>query len=76
MYRPGPPPKGDEYAAREFEKVAAEINQPAFVQLKVLHVAPEKPRDGMVICADGTDLDPGSGAGFYGYSGGAWVFLG
>jgi hypothetical protein len=47
-----------------------------FLQLKELHVEPEKPRSGMVVLADGTDWDPGSGAGFYGYYGAAWTKLG
>lgn len=46
------------------------------IQLVQLNVAPTKPRTGMVVLADGTNWNPGSGAGFYGYYGGAWVKLG
>ena len=46
------------------------------VQLDVLHKAPDKPKDGMVVMADGVSFNPGSGPGFYGYRGGAWRFLG
>lgn len=46
------------------------------VTLNELNVAPVKPRTGMIVLADGTNWDPGSGAGFYGYRGGAWVLLG
>lgn len=46
-----------------------------YLQLDVYHKAPDKPREGMIVCADGTDWDPGSGAGFYGFLGGAWVAL-
>ena len=40
------------------------------------YVAPTKPREGDYRLADGTSWNPGSGAGFYGYYGGAWVKLG
>lgn len=39
---------------------------------KVWHVAPAKPREGMLVYADGTDWNPGSGAGYYVYYAGAW----
>lgn len=44
--------------------------------LEELHVAPLRPRTGMIVLADGSDWDPGSGQGFYGYYGGAWNKLG
>ena len=39
---------------------------------KIWHVAPTKPREGMLVYADGTDWNPGSGAGYYVYYAGAW----
>ena len=33
-------------------------------------------RDGMIVYADGTSWDPGSGEGIYAYYGAAWNFLG
>lgn len=47
-----------------------------FMVLKKLNKEPAKRRTGMVVLADGSDWDPGSGAGFYGYNAGAWVKLG
>ena len=41
----------------------------------ILHVEPDKPRDGDLVYADGTDWDPGAGEGFYGYENGVWVKL-
>ena len=38
-----------------------------------LHVEPEKPRDHLLVYADGTDWNPGSGAGWYYYAGATWV---
>lgn len=39
------------------------------------HVAPAKPREGMVRFADGTDWNPGSGRGLYSYVSGSWAKL-
>lgn len=47
-----------------------------WLHLSTLYVAPAKVGDGMVVLADGTRWNPGSGRGFYGYSNGAWRFLG
>ena len=38
-------------------------------------VAPEKPREGLVAYADGTNWNPGAGAGLYEYRAGAWYKL-
>lgn len=59
----------------ELENIARSINTP-FATLEMLYVAPTRPRDGMVALADGTNWNPGSGAGFYGYRAGSWRFLG
>lgn len=42
---------------------------------RVLHAEPSKPRDGDLARADGTDWNPGAGAGLYQYQGVAWVKL-
>ena len=55
-------------ADAEFQEVA--------LAMATSYAAPGKPQDGMIVKADGTHWDPGSGAGFYGYSGSAWVLLG
>lgn len=44
--------------------------------LATLAVEPLKPRDGMIVLANGANWNPGSGAGFYGYRAGSWRFLG
>lgn len=59
----------------ELENIARAINTPT-LRLEMLYVAPTRPRDGMVVLADGTSFNPGSGAGFYGYRAGSWRFLG
>lgn len=45
------------------------------VRLVPQHVAPAKPREGDVVSADGSDWNPGSGAGVYTYVSGAWSKL-
>ena len=45
------------------------------VQFAVLHAEPDRPREGKVVYADGTDWNPGSGKGLYVYDGSAWVAL-
>lgn len=37
--------------------------------------APNNPSEGMIVIADGTLWDPGSGGGFYGYRNGNWEKL-
>ena len=48
------------------------------IELVVLHAEPERLRAGMTVYADGTDWNPGSGAGVYRRSeaNDAWVHLG
>jgi hypothetical protein len=65
-----------DWVLEELEKIEKELNQVESVTLTTLNVAPDKPRDGMVIFADGTDFNPGSGVGYYGWYVGAWHFLG
>lgn len=65
------------YILREFYRIGDEMHgETEALFLVELHVEPSKPRDGQVIFADGTDWDPGSGAGVYVYRAGAWRFLG
>lgn len=51
-------------------------SQAPYLFLQTLNVAPTKPREGLMVLADGVHFNPGSGAGFYGYRGGAWHLLG
>jgi hypothetical protein len=83
MYTPKFPPINPDaaglssYVVDELQSVAQSQSDPVdFVQLNVLNTAPEKPRDGMLIEADGVNFNPGSGAGCYMRRAGAWVKLG
>lgn len=86
QYVPGraPTPSGDpadeaskvrEWMEKELRNVAQTFANQGFVQATVLNEEPPRPRNGMIVYADGTDWNPGSGEGFYGYQNGAWVKL-
>lgn len=60
----------------EFQKIEQAIRLFDFITLVELHAEPTRPRDGMVVLADGTDWNPGAGQGFYGRYAGAWHKLG
>ena len=47
-----------------------------FLQLEPMYAAPLSPPDGMIVYADGTVWNPGSGEGVYVYYGAAWNLLG
>ena len=73
-----PPSNPDEmpgFLFAEHNAIAAELAKPV-MQLQMLYAAPDKPRDGLIVLADGTNWNPGAGAGFYGYRAGSWRFLG
>lgn len=65
----------EEYVRTELNRIADTLQLTDFLQLKVLNAVPERPRRGMVVYADGTNWDPGSGEGVYVYKS-SWVLLG
>ena len=69
-------PELETYLAQEFRRIAESFLNIEEIILVELNVEPEKPRDGMIALADGTNWNPGSGAGMYGRIAGAWVKLG
>lgn len=82
QYEPISPPGGDNSVAlgrwvfQELLKITAAFAGVESILLPQLDKEPDKPRNGMIILVDGTNFNPGSGAGFYGRSAGAWVKLG
>lgn len=65
------------YVANELQRVGdAFVTEMDFIHLSTLAVEPAKPREGMVVRADGVNFDPGSGAGIYAWRAGSWRFLG
>jgi hypothetical protein len=82
MYAPNSLPRGDlaaleNFLEAEFQRLAndLEANIMDKVQLAERYAAPTKPREAMLVFADGTSWNPGSGRGVYVYSSGAWVKL-
>lgn len=85
-YRPAilpPPPRGNpelnslyQALTQEFKNLAMELAKDKFLHLVSQNVAVDNPRVGMVAYADGTNWNPGYGAGIYAYDGAGWVPLG
>lgn len=70
---------GIEWAREEFARLSQSLTAPQlFITLAYLHREPSRVKPGMVVLADGTDWDPGSGAGMYrrNEANTAWVFCG
>lgn len=83
MYTPRIPPTDPSQLSAflqiELQKIAQEWQQTQpFLMLDTLYAEPKKPRDGMVVKADGTTWKPnGTGAaGIWCYYGGSWKLLG
>ncbi len=57
----------------ELYKVSASLD--SIYDLDVTFMEPERPREGMIRIADGTEWNPGAGGGLYEYKSGAWVKL-
>lgn len=81
VYIPTPVPHFDNldevtsYLERELTAIArASVEQDA-VDLRPIHAPPDRPREGMIIIADGTVWNPGAGKGAYEYLNGAWSKL-
>ncbi len=79
-YRAGLPPEDVEqlgvYVEEQLVEVSENLDMVDNLTLVELHAEPAKPRTGMVVLADGTNWNPGSGAGVYTYFGSAWNLLG
>jgi len=65
---------GEEYSAsiltEELHKIRLAVDGLYEGRLEVFHMEPDKPDVGVHIYADGTDWNPGGGAGYYEYTGG------
>lgn len=77
---PAPTPDSPAFApwvADELRRIAAAINDPEAkaIRLQVNNAVPARITDGDLRWADGTNWNPGGGAGLYFRLGGAWVKL-
>jgi hypothetical protein len=78
---PDPPTTTDpvaiaNWAMDQFREIAGVLQALQFGREKMQYVAPKQVYDGLIVLADGTHWNPGSGKGYYGYYTGAWHFLG
>jgi hypothetical protein len=80
FYAPSPTPIKEKelgkFITEELFKISVAINLLAEGHLDKVNVAPEKPRDGDIRYADGTNWDPGAGKGIYYYKATVWTLLG
>lgn len=59
----------------ELKSVELQFNEQDVLDLRPIGAEPKRPRDGMIVYADGTGWNPGSGAGPYVRRAGAWTPL-
>jgi hypothetical protein len=74
----GPVPIFDNPELQQFADIVWEKLQDLeslvnYLEIEEVHYEPEAAVEGMMVYADGTDWDPGSGQGLYRWSGTAWV---
>jgi hypothetical protein len=61
-----------EWLQKELEEISKNFNLQDLVQLATLGAPPAKPRNGMIVYANGSTWNPGGGEGYYGFRAGAW----
>ena len=71
----GLPLRVQQYLRDEFRRIEIQFRSLDNLRLPALAAEPDKYENGDVVYADGTNWNPGSGAGFYGREAGAWVKL-
>lgn len=59
----------------ELARIATSMAQPTSHMYEETFAAPDKPKEGLTLLADGTMWNPGAGRGLYIYLSGAWVKL-
>lgn len=71
------PPALKTWLRQQLSRIASNLQnpQPITLTLDSLASEPGRPANGMIVYADGSNWNPGSGAGFYGREAGAWVKL-
>lgn len=74
---PGSFPGLRAWLAAQLRQLADNLAAPTVRMLNIvaLHEPPERVSDGDIVRADGTDWNPGAGAGVYARISGAWVKL-
>ena len=79
FYQPGSIPENPEYLGefliRELKKLGDIVYNVSNLRLEEFHDEPDKPINGDIRYADGSDWNPGGGAGIYAYIGSSWTKL-
>lgn len=60
------------WVGQAFESLTKRLNAPNESRYDTIHLEPEKPREGQVVYADGTNWNPGQGSGLYTFNGTSW----
>lgn len=63
------------FVEQELVALARELTETTALDLRPIHAPPLRPREGMIVCADGTNWDPGGGKGIYAFLDGSWSKL-
>lgn len=63
------------YVQRQNRLLQQVVDSLAAQEQDILHAPPAKVRDGLIVVADGTDWNPGAGAGPYIFYNGAWHYM-
>ncbi|HIJ85921.1 MAG: hypothetical protein HW380_187 [Magnetococcales bacterium] len=73
---PSQPEQLGSWVYQELNRIANAAREgKEIVKLVVLHAEPAKCENGNLVYADGSDWNPGSGAGFYGRQNNQWIKL-
>lgn len=77
IYNPTSPPDEEgqlrTYLLTELQRISEAILESAKPPL--FYSSPKNPQEGLIVRADGTSWNPGSGAGLYIYRSAAWVLI-
>jgi hypothetical protein len=63
------------WMTNELRQIQGEFSETIELELRLRGTIPKKPREGMIVAADGTNWNPGGGKGIYAYLGTTWVKL-
>jgi hypothetical protein len=63
------------YLQQQLQNISVALQQTTAEVFVPISAAPSRPTTGMIVDADGTNWNPGSGAGLYAYIGGVWIPL-
>jgi len=64
-----------QYLEQELMAISRTFAEVTELELRPIYAAPKKPREGMIVYADGTKWNPGAGKGVYVFTGTAWSKL-